>query len=88
MPTGIYERTNEHRNNISKALKQHVRTDEHKAIHQKTHLGNKHSLGLVRTPDEIARREATKQRKKTLTYKLINKLRGLFYWDISGKEST
>ena len=79
MPTGIYERTIEHNNKISKALKQHVRTDEHKAIHQKTHLGNKHSLGAIRTPETIQKQLATKRRKKTLTYKLINKLRGLFY---------
>jgi len=79
MPTGIYKRTIEHNNKISKTLKAHVRTDEHKAIHQKTHLGNKHSLGLVRTPESIQKQQETKRRKRTLTYKLINKLRGLFY---------
>ena len=79
MPTGIYKRTIEHRKKISKTLKAHVRTDEHKAIHQKTHLGNKHSLGLVRTPESIQKQWATRRRKKTLTYKVITKLRNLFY---------
>tara|TARA_B110000858_G_C17527372_1_gene347603 strand:+ start:329 stop:568 length:240 start_codon:yes stop_codon:yes gene_type:complete len=79
MPTGIYKRTEAQNKKISKALKAHVRTEEHKAIHLKTHLGNKHSLGSIRTPESIQKQLATKQRKKTLTYKLITKLKGLFY---------
>jgi len=78
MPRGVFERTIAIRNKISKSMKAYERTEEHIDNLLKAHLGNKHSLGLVRTPESIQKQLATKRKKKTLTYKLINKLRGLF----------
>ena len=79
MPTGQYERTLEHRNKISKTLKQHIRTKEHIANCRKALLRNQHAKGSIRTPESIQKQLATKRRKNSLTYKLINKLRKLFY---------
>lgn len=78
MPRGVFERTKAIRNKISKSMKAYVRTEEHIANARKALIGNQHAKGCIRTPELIARREATKRRKKTLTYKLINKLRGIF----------
>lgn len=78
MPRGVFERTTAIRKKISKSMKAYERTEEHIANARKALIGNQHAKGCIRTPDQLARREATKRRKKTLTYKVITKLRGLF----------